>query len=73
MQIHKKDIVWPEAGVVRKRGRECGDREGEEKKRERGRKEGRKQSRWLPSSLCNVLLSDKFETLNKKCGVTASY
>lgn len=20
MQIHKKDIVWPEAGVVRKRG-----------------------------------------------------
>lgn len=32
MQIHKKDIVWPEAGVVRKRGRRV--ETGREKKRE---------------------------------------
>lgn len=34
MQIHKKDIVWPEAGVVRKREREWRQRGRKRKKRE---------------------------------------
>lgn len=47
MQIHKKDIVWPEAGVVRKRGRERVETEGEKR---------RKQSHWISSlQLCNFI------------------
>lgn len=35
MQTHKKDIVWPEAGVVRKRGREWRHR-GRKREKKRG-------------------------------------
>lgn len=45
MQIHKKDIVWPEAGVVRKRGIE---------REKKGRKDRRRHSHWPSSLLCNI-------------------
>lgn len=61
MQIHKKDIVWPEAGVVRKRGREW---------RQRERKERRKQSHWLSlfAVSFSVLFSGKYKNYKEGQG-----